>query len=233
MGQYYIIVNLDKKQYLRPTAFGDGLKLMEFGASSAGTMLALAVLLASGNGRGGGDLHCPEDTPLVGSWAGDRIVITGDYADNGLYGVQGNLFFHAPKHFEDISDSIIKIIQDNDGCYMQNLDPSLSYKNRINSFWDKYKREVELIESTSPENLRYWQSVGKTYKKFIHTLAERMSVIAQEIPVPESLKEQLEMIRENEFEGKGKWIRTLFLNKKLHRALELKSPEIGEWEVED
>ena len=78
MGQYYKICNLDQKEYLHPHKFGDGMKLLEFGCSSSGTMTALAVLLAEGNGRGGGDLNY--DHPLIGSWAGDRIVIMGDYA---------------------------------------------------------------------------------------------------------------------------------------------------------
>jgi len=81
MGQYYKIVNLDKKQYIVPHACNDGAKLMEFGLSSLGTMSCLAILLANGNGRGGGDLHSQD--PIIGSWAGDRIVITGDYADKG------------------------------------------------------------------------------------------------------------------------------------------------------
>ncbi len=83
MGQYYLIVNLDKREYLHPHRFGDGLKLMEFGCSSDGTMTALAILLADGNGRGGGDLDA--DDPIVGSWAGDRIVVAGDYADGGRW----------------------------------------------------------------------------------------------------------------------------------------------------
>ena len=36
--------------------FGDGLKLLEFASSSCATMTALAILLADGNNRGGGDL---------------------------------------------------------------------------------------------------------------------------------------------------------------------------------
>jgi hypothetical protein len=83
MGQYYYVANLDKKQYLHPHRCGDGLKLMEFGLSSCGTLSALAILLADGNGRGGGDLR--STNPIIGSWAGDRIVITGDYADNGRF----------------------------------------------------------------------------------------------------------------------------------------------------
>ena len=120
MGQYYIAVNLDKKQYISPHAFGDGAKLLEFGNSSNGMMTGLAILLADGNGRGGGDLQRTynatdkkqggwrarkgervewqniSDTfredgtknymkgfvpKMAGSWAGDRVVITGDYAD--------------------------------------------------------------------------------------------------------------------------------------------------------
>jgi len=83
MSQYYAVVNLDKSEYFFPHDFGDGAKLMEFGDSRSGTMLALAILLADGNGRGGGDL-CSQRS-IVGSWAGDRIVIAGDYADQGKF----------------------------------------------------------------------------------------------------------------------------------------------------
>ncbi len=83
MGQYYLIVNSDKKQYLYSHTFGDGLKLMEFGTSACGMLTGLAILLADGNGRGGGDLR--SENPLIGSWAGDRIVIAGDYADGDKF----------------------------------------------------------------------------------------------------------------------------------------------------
>jgi len=86
MGQYYKIVNIDKKEYLHPHAFGDGLKLMEFGSSAGGTLTGLAILLADGNGHGGGDFH-EEDVkePIAGRWKGDKIVIAGDYADPGSF----------------------------------------------------------------------------------------------------------------------------------------------------
>jgi hypothetical protein len=79
MGQYYCIINLDKKQFLCPRRLGDGLKLLEFAGGR--TMTALAVLLANSNNRGGGDLR--SNNPTVGSWAGDRVVIAGDYAESG------------------------------------------------------------------------------------------------------------------------------------------------------
>lgn len=105
MGQYYKIVNLDKREYIDPWAFGNGVKLLEFGLSSGGAMTGLAVLLADGNGRGGGDLkttaymtevhralsgeiavedipYSEASPPIAGRWAGDRIVIAGDYGDS-------------------------------------------------------------------------------------------------------------------------------------------------------
>jgi hypothetical protein len=83
MGQYYKIVNVKKREYINPHMFNDGMKLMEFGMSAGGTLTALAVLLADGNGRGGGDLNSSND--IIGSWAGDPIVIAGDYADDGKF----------------------------------------------------------------------------------------------------------------------------------------------------
>jgi hypothetical protein len=129
MGQYYLIVNLDKREYLYPHRFGDGLKLTEFGCGSCGTMTALAILLADGNGRGFGDLEA--DDAIVGSWAGDRIVVAGDYADGGrfLEGVDRdelqavaddvytegyreaehvNLYHWAGEMFRDVSDLVIQ-----------------------------------------------------------------------------------------------------------------------------
>lgn len=122
MGQYHVVVNLDKKQLLVPIRLGDGLKLLEFGDGGA-TLTALAILLAKDNGPGLGDLHvAPPDaalegweegrcelkrvrTPhanLVGSWAAHRITIAGDYGDE-LPGEQENLYYVAQRDYEDIS----------------------------------------------------------------------------------------------------------------------------------
>ena len=76
MGQYYLPVNLDKKQYIHNQNFGGGLKLCEHGGM---ILNCLVALLADGNGRGSGDLD--SNNPIIGSWAGDRIMFAGDYAD--------------------------------------------------------------------------------------------------------------------------------------------------------
>lgn len=117
MGQYYKIVNPAKRQYLNPSNFGDSLKLQAFGNAPYGTMYALALLLASGNGQGGGDLH--SNNSLIGSWAGDPIYVLGDYSDEivELEGVANprqhtlNTMIHMKKYkFKDISDKMIKLI---------------------------------------------------------------------------------------------------------------------------
>jgi len=155
MGQYYKIVNPAKQQYLHPHCFGDGLKLLEFGSSSMGTLLGLTILLADGNGRGGGDIR--SSSAVVGSWAGDPVVITGDYAENGRflsaadlldYKEQGNegvptLYSAAHEMYENISFKVIRALCEDpffrekfkqrlsDGCSfgmqenMKKMDPAL------------------------------------------------------------------------------------------------------------
>lgn len=72
MGQYYKIANIDANEYLNPHAFNDGAKLMEFGSSAYGVLSAMVLMLfASAEARG--------------PWAGSRIVVTGDYADEGRF----------------------------------------------------------------------------------------------------------------------------------------------------
>jgi hypothetical protein len=112
MGQYYKIVNIKKKQYITPHTFGDGAKLMEFSMSASGVLAGLAILLADGNGRGGGDLHSEND--IIGSWAGDNIVIAGDYADAGKFvkEPEQNLYEIASSDGEDISIKVLDALFD-------------------------------------------------------------------------------------------------------------------------
>ena len=83
MGQYYVIANLDKREFISPSSFLDGVKLMEFSLNGNGVLSGLSVLLASSNGQGGGDLTVDEGwDDIPGRWAGDRIVVAGDYDSN-------------------------------------------------------------------------------------------------------------------------------------------------------
>ena len=106
MGQYWMPVNLTKKEFIRPHKLGTGLKLWEQLANSPGTGAALLILCAAmPEARGGGDFDLeenwhgperkdmskvgpmPEEYPAVaartiGRWAGDRIALVGDYAED-------------------------------------------------------------------------------------------------------------------------------------------------------
>tara|TARA_Y100000034_G_C6889727_1_gene409123 strand:- start:1710 stop:2189 length:480 start_codon:yes stop_codon:yes gene_type:complete len=88
MGQYHYTCNLDKREYLNPFELGTALKLKEQMWNTPGVPVALYILTAASNGRGGGDvndelnyddIHNPNG--VVGRWAGDRIATIGDYFD--------------------------------------------------------------------------------------------------------------------------------------------------------
>lgn len=106
MGQYWKVVNLTKKEYVLPHKLGTGLKLWEQLANHPGTGAAMLILSAAmPEPRGGGDFdldanwhgperkdftkvgEMPEEYPAVakrtiGRWAGDRIALIGDYAED-------------------------------------------------------------------------------------------------------------------------------------------------------
>ena len=69
MGQYFLVVNLDKKQYLSPHSLADGAKLLEL---EKGTPVAFFVLASQG---------APDLGSVAGRWAGDRIVVAGDWGE--------------------------------------------------------------------------------------------------------------------------------------------------------
>lgn len=110
MGQYWIPVNLDRREFIMPHKLGSGLKLWEQIANDPGVGAALVILTAAmPEPRGGGDFdltenwHGPERTfpehnatpgPMpdvyatiaartIGRWAGNRIANIGDYAEAG------------------------------------------------------------------------------------------------------------------------------------------------------
>jgi hypothetical protein len=81
MGQYWKLVNLDKKEFVHPHEIGCGLKLGEMVAASPGIPAAMVMLCAAMPvARGGGDFR---EKGIVGRWAGDRIALVGDYAEDG------------------------------------------------------------------------------------------------------------------------------------------------------
>jgi hypothetical protein len=88
-------------------------------------MTALAILLANSNNRGGGDLHSEEG--IVGSWAGDRIVIAGDYAVKHdkceSMNKKENIYSRCyTEEFYDISNLVINAMADDEYLHKALID---------------------------------------------------------------------------------------------------------------
>lgn len=145
MGQYYKIVNVKKKQYITPHTFGDGAKLMEFSMSASGVLAGLAILLADGNGRGGGDLN--SENEIVGSWAGDNIVIAGDYADTGKFVKinEQNLYEVCQAQGEDISLKVLDALFDDTYFFDDFRKTNISFRSdEVKQLIDKKLKEKGL-----------------------------------------------------------------------------------------
>jgi len=135
MGQYWRPVNLDRREYVEPFKLGAGTKLWEQLAGYPGTGTALVVLTAAmPEPRGSGDFDinrnwhgserkfpehgvCPGPMPkdypaiakrTIGRWAGDRIAIIGDYAEDGDLPSE----FHANSIYEDCDNGKWKDVTD-------------------------------------------------------------------------------------------------------------------------
>lgn len=78
MGQYFIPVNVTKGEYIHAHDFGDGLKLGEWYTCESRTHDALKALQAT-------------------RWAGDEVVIAGDYDHEKIY-------CEARENYRNVSD---------------------------------------------------------------------------------------------------------------------------------
>lgn len=104
MGQYHKVYNIDKKQFIHPHKIDNGLKLVEQIGHLRSTSTALFLLLSNSNGRGGGDVLKHD---FIGKWAGDRVVIQGDYAEDCDNGFINNDDIES---YSDISDMVNQML---------------------------------------------------------------------------------------------------------------------------
>ncbi len=103
MGQYFKAVNVSKQEVVCPWCLSGGAKLWEWSANTQGAIFTL--LLRKSDDRGGGDFREAtfETDPkaLVGRWAGDHVVLVGDYDSSGLY--------EKSKRFRNISHELAEV----------------------------------------------------------------------------------------------------------------------------
>jgi len=120
MGQYWLVVNLDRKEFLNPHRVGCGLKLGEQLHTFPGTPNALLMLCsAMPIRRGGGNIN---PSTVVGRWAGNRVAVVGDYAEDDDFPMKdgdipaskiyGECKADVSSKFTDISDLVAEAIED-------------------------------------------------------------------------------------------------------------------------
>lgn len=83
MGQYFMLVNVSKREFLHPHKLGMGLKLWEICANKGAGVLV--YLLRKSDELGGGDIDDPAKAKWAGHWAGDSIFVVGDYDSSKLF----------------------------------------------------------------------------------------------------------------------------------------------------
>jgi hypothetical protein len=86
MGQYHILVNLDKREIVHPHDISLGLKQYEHTGFKGSLSDAMYVLVMTSPDSGGGDFPATE---ISGRWVGDRVVVLGDYTqEHSIPGVE-------------------------------------------------------------------------------------------------------------------------------------------------
>ena len=114
MGQYFVAVNKTKKEFICPWCVGGGAKLWEWAANPYGGLFTILLRQSDATGGGDygagppriinldsnmtgkelttmiGKLSSEGDSftaghCIVGSWAGDHVVLVGDYDSSELY----------------------------------------------------------------------------------------------------------------------------------------------------
>lgn len=107
MGQYHILVNIDKQERVDPHGLGLGAKQYEQVGGFDGSLAdAMYVLAMTSPAEGGGDFPM---TNISGRWVGDRILIVGDYtAKDAIPGFEGanSLYELALAQYADITPQV-------------------------------------------------------------------------------------------------------------------------------
>jgi hypothetical protein len=99
MGQYFLLVNTKKEEYVCPWCIGTGAKLLEWCANHCAGILP--YLIRKSNEGGGGDIENIDECKYAGRWAGDPVYLVGDYDTSGL-------FDKALKSYRNISQKLAK-----------------------------------------------------------------------------------------------------------------------------
>ena len=98
MGQYFKLVNEDKKEVVSSWNIGGTAKFFEWLYNNQARIFV--GLLRQSNETGGGDIGGPSTYQTLGRWAGDRVTLIGDYDESCLW--------DTAEQFTDISELVRK-----------------------------------------------------------------------------------------------------------------------------
>lgn len=144
MGETYLIANLDKKQIIKPESFNESNRVILNKDYSSYALFALHYLI-----KRGGETEEKDET-FSGKWAGDRILILGDYSK-----------MKVPK---DLSEKITE--EDIYRWYAENYNEGkYPEEEEKKDAIDTYKGGMDLIEYI------YMQSFEDISKKLIQSLS--------------------------------------------------------------
>ena len=111
MGQYHVLVNYDKKEVVVPHGLGLGLKQYEHTGEYNGTLAdAMYLLVMTSPARGGGDFP---STNISSRWAGDRVLIVGDYTEDSDVPSIPNVgsLYNESETYTDITDLVAEAFE--------------------------------------------------------------------------------------------------------------------------
>ena len=108
MGQYFKIVNTDKREVVNPWDLSGTAKFWEWIWNPH--VRVFPWLLRQSDEGGGGDIDTPALYQTLGRWAGDRITLIGDYDSRGLWDTSATKDAHgAPLPYALYTDISIQL----------------------------------------------------------------------------------------------------------------------------
>lgn len=111
MGQYHVLVNVDKREYVNPRSIGLGVKQWEHSSHpefpTYGSLAdAMYILTMTSPARGGGDMP---GSKVSGRWAGDRVMVVGDYTKDDDLSAEflgSDLYNQAQETYTEIGEEV-------------------------------------------------------------------------------------------------------------------------------
>jgi hypothetical protein len=111
MGQYHKLVNIDKQEQVISYPLGLMAKQYEQTGTAGDFGDALYLLLMTSPNRGGGDWELFPN--LSGRWVGDRVIVLGDYTEDGDLPNYPNAskLYSASENWKDISNEVAEALK--------------------------------------------------------------------------------------------------------------------------